>query len=99
MQRAFDCLSDKIEGWLALWWGALLFILARPFAYHFAGWDGLDRLIYTSDDLVLLLLIGCGRRDTKALLAQNERILKALGVTGFDRLEEREEREIEEARK
>jgi len=62
------------------------------------GWDGLDRVIYTTDDLLIVLLIGVGFRDTKALLAQNEKILGALGVEGYKRIERLSSREIDEAR-
>lgn len=95
VQGCFDWLSEHLERVLSTWWGALLYFAILSFAALPWGWDGLDRAIYISGAIVIILLIGCGRRDNKAIHAKLDVLTPD---DTLNRLEERSEAEIEEAR-
>lgn len=95
-QRVFDRLSERAEWFLSTWWGALAYIVACASAYLIWGWDGVDRAVYVSGGLILVLLIGSGRRDSKAVHAKLDDIDERDDMT---RVEELSEQEIEERRK
>lgn len=95
MQRAFDTLSDWIEWFLARWWGVLLYICAIAPCYYLWGWDGVDRYVYMSGGLLVILLVGAGRRDSKATHAKLDDIDERDDMT---RVEELSEEEIERRR-
>ena len=98
-QRRFDQLSERLECTLSKWWGASLYFGTTAFVALPWGWDGIDKFIFTTNSVILVLVLGCNRRDTKALLTQNEKLLERLGVdTDLARLEEKTEAEIEELR-
>lgn len=95
IQRWFDTGSDWIEHLLSTWYGVAGYGAICIACYAWSGWDALDRWVYMSGAGVVILLIGAGRRDSKATHAK----LDAL-TPGHDlnRLEERREDEIERAR-
>lgn len=95
MQRAFDCLSERVEHLLSTWWGVAAYFGLMTLCGLVWGWDGIDRAIYVTGGMILVLLIGCGRRDAKAIHAKLDRITPGHDL---DRIEERAEREIEQAR-
>lgn len=95
MQHAFDCLSERIEWLLSRWWGAGAYFALWIAAYAGWLWDGLDRFVYVTGGAILVLLIGCGRRDSKAAQAKLDTLTPGHAL---DRLEERDERAIEAAR-
>jgi len=95
VQHLFDCLSERIEHLLSTWWGVAAYAAACLACYIWAGWDGVDRWVYLSGAAVLILLIGSGRRDSKATHAKLDDVTEGQEL---DRLEERSEAEIEAER-
>lgn len=95
-QRIFDRLSERGEWLLASWWGAGAYLSVAALSAVLWGWDGLDRFIFLSGALVLVMLVGSGRRDSKAVHAKLDR---ATPGEDMNRIEELTEREIEELRK
>lgn len=89
MQHLFDRLSERIEWLLSTWWGVSAYLVGCVASYAVAGWDGLDRWVYLSGAALLVVLIGSGRRDSKAMHAK---------LDDLNRLEERSESEIEAKR-
>lgn len=95
MQHLFDCLSERIEWLLSTWWGVSAYLVGCVASYAVAGWDGLDRWVYLSGAALLVVLIGSGRRDSKAMHAKLDDIDDR---DDLNRLEERSESEIEAKR-
>ncbi len=95
MQRGFDRLSERIEWALSTWWGVSLYVAACIASYAAGAWDGLDRWTFTTGTLILVLLIGGGRRDSKATHAKLDDIDDR---DDLNRIEELSEVEIEERR-
>lgn len=96
MQHMFDCLSEWIEHAFSTWWGVGLYAVLSAVAYVLAGWDGLDRFVYMTGALIVILLIGSGRRDSKAAQAKLDTLTEGAEL---DRLEELSEAEIEARRR
>lgn len=96
MQNSFDCFSERIEYLFSTWWGVGLYIAVCIGCYILWGWDGLDRWVYMSGAATVILLIGAGRRDSKAAHAKLDSLTDG---TALDRLEERREDEIERVRR
>lgn len=92
-QRAFDSLSDWIEWFLARWWGASLYLFG---AIVWCSWDGADRYVTMTGAVILVLLVGGGRRDSKATHAKLDDIDDRDDMT---RIEESSEEEIEARRR
>ena len=96
MQRAFDTLSEWIEWLFSTWWGVTGYALVSGGIYALTGWDGLDRWIYVTGAAILVLLIGSGRRDSKAMHTKLDDIDDR---PELHRIEELTEREIDERRR
>ena len=95
MQHAFDTLSEWIEWFMATWWGASAYFACCVLVALGYGWDGLDRITYLTGALILVLLIGSGRRDSKATHAKLDCITDR---DDLNHIEERTEQEIEARR-
>lgn len=95
MQRAFDRLSERAEWFVSRWWGFSSIALLVTVLVVRLLWDEVDRFTYLSGYFLLLMLVGLGRREFKALHAKIDTLTEG---DRLDRLEERAEREIEEAR-
>jgi len=67
LQRPFMCLCDRLEYVLSRWWGASSYVLSLFATYRLWGWDGIDRWIYISGVLLVVLLIGNSRRSDRAM--------------------------------
>lgn len=94
-QRAFDCASERLEHALSTWLGVLVYLALCGLTFALWGWDGIDRFVYLTGAIIIVLLIGAGRRDSKAAQAK----LDALTPDDtLNRLEERQERDIERLR-
>lgn len=87
------CLCDWLEYALSRWWGTSLYLASMVVALHW-GWDPLDRWIYISNAALVVLLIGNARRSDKAMHRKLDDIDPR---EDHNRLEERDEREIEKA--
>ncbi len=96
MQRGFDCLSEWIEWALSTWWGVSLYVAACVAVYIAGSWDGVDRWTFITGTFILVLLIGSGRRDSKATHAKLDDIDDR---DDLNRIEELTEKEIEERRR
>lgn len=66
IQRPFMCLCDRLEYVLSRWWGVALYV-AGCVVFWLISWDAVDRWIYTSGVLLVVLLIGNARRSDKAM--------------------------------
>jgi low affinity Fe/Cu permease len=95
MDKLFILVSDHVEEFLSWWIGFSMYTVGMGVAYWLWGWDGIDRYIYVSGALILILVLGSGRRDTKAIHA---RLDKLTPDDTLNRLEERTEAEIEALR-
>lgn len=95
IQCWFDRACDTVEHWFSTWWGVGAYALLCVVAYQLWGWDGLDRWVYMSGAATVILLIGSGRRDSKATHVKLDSMTDG---TALDRLEERREDEIEASR-
>lgn len=95
MQRAFDTLSEWIEWLFSTWWGVSLYGASCIATYVLGGWDAIDRWVYMSGAALVVLLIGSGRRDSKAMHTKLDDIDDR---PELQRLEELTEREIDERR-
>lgn len=94
-QKAFDTLSEKSERFLSLWWGVLLYFVGIGFCGYLWGWDGSDRYIYVTSAALFILLIGSNRRSAKAEQAKLDKITPD---DSLNKVEEREEKEIDKLR-
>lgn len=94
-QRTFDAASEWAERVLATWRGAGAYAVLAGICGAVWGWNGVDRFIYVTTAVVVVLLIGSGRRDNKAAQAKLDTLTEGHEL---DRLEEKPEREIEAAR-
>lgn len=94
-QAAFDWLSEHLEKVLSTWWGAGGYFALCALSGALWGWDGLDRTVYLTGGIIIILLVGSARRDWKAQHAQTEAMLDG---EDLKRLEEKSEAEIEEVR-
>ncbi len=95
MQRGFDCFSERIEWGLSRWWGVALYVSACIASYVVGAWEGLDRWTFATGTLILVLLIGSGRRNSKATHVKLDDIDER---DDLNRIEELTEDEIEEKR-
>ncbi len=96
LQRGFDCLSERIEWVLSTWWGVSLYVAACLASYVLGAWDGVDRWTFLTGTLILVLLIGSGRRDSKATHIKLDDIDER---DDLNRIEELTEDEIVEKRR
>lgn len=94
MQEAFNCAADKLEYILSRWWGFLAYVALTLGCFAW-GWDGVDRFTYLANAMVVLLVLSCARRSDKAVHAKLDAIDPD---ASHNRLEERDEAEIERAR-
>lgn len=65
-QKAFIRFCDRLEYALSRWWGVAIYCLTLIAAW-LRSWDTLDRWIYISGVLLVVLLIGNARRSDKAM--------------------------------
>lgn len=93
IQRAFMTLCDRLEYTLSRWWGTSAYIVSMAFALYW-GWDPLDRWIYISNAVLVVLLIGNARRSDKAMHRKLDNVDPR---EDHNRLEEQDEQEIEKA--
>lgn len=95
IQKAFDRFSGGLEWFLSRWWGVLLYCLTCLGFYWLWDWDGIDRFIYTSGVLLVVLLIGGARRSNIAMHTKLDDIDER---DDLNRIEDLSEEEIEERR-
>lgn len=95
-QTAFDRVSESVEWVLSTWWGASAYLGTAALCYLPWGWDGPDRFLTMTGGVILVLLVGGGRRSMKAVHAKLDDIDEREDMT---RVEELSEAEIERRRK
>jgi len=95
IQRAFDTMSSGIEWFFSRWWGVVLYCLLCVVFYLLWDWDGIDRFIYTSGVLLVVLLIGGARRSNIAMHIKLDDIDER---DDLNRIEELSEEELERKR-
>jgi low affinity Fe/Cu permease len=95
IQRGFDRFSGGLEWVLSRWWGVLAYCLICGLFYWLWDWDGIDRFIYTSGVLLVVLLVGGARRSNLAMHAKLDDIDDR---DDLNRIEELSEEEIERKR-
>jgi low affinity Fe/Cu permease len=96
IQQKFDCFSGAIEKGLSRWWGVLIYVVLSVVFYFVWDWDGLDRWIYVSSVLLVILLVGGARRSNLAMHAKLDDIDER---DDLNRIEELSEEEIERKRR
>jgi low affinity Fe/Cu permease len=94
-QQAFDRFSGALEWFLSRWWGVLIYVLVCGLFYWLWDWDGIDRFIYTSGVLLVVLLIGGARRSNIAMHIKLDDIDER---DDLNRIEELSEDELERKR-
>lgn len=57
---------DGLEYGLSRWWGSLAYA-SSMLLVPWVGWDTIDRWIYMTNALLMVLLIGNARRSDKAM--------------------------------
>lgn len=95
IQKDFDVISGGVEWFLSRWWGVALYLVACVLSFVAWGWDGLDRVVYTSGTVFLVLLIGGARRSSKAMHVKLDDIDER---DDLNRIEDLCEEEIERKR-
>ena len=95
IESQFKALSDRAECFLSSWRGFVIYMSVTLFCAGVWGWDGIDRWLYISTTIVVMLLLNQGRRSDHAMHLNLDAIDP---VAAHNRMEEATEREIEEAR-
>ena len=95
-QVPFDWLSEKVEWFLSRWWGGAIYFISWVVSFWFGGWDWMDRWVYITGGIILILLVGGARRSSKAMHVKLDDIDER---EDLNRIEELTEEEIERKRK
>lgn len=90
MQHAFIRICDRLEYVLSRWWGTALYASTLPLTFLAGGWDGIDRWVYITGVLLVVLLIGNARRSDKATHIKLDEIDPREDHNEIERLDEPE---------
>lgn len=88
-------ISEWTEWFLSKSYGIVTYLFISSLTYAFGGWDWLDRWVYMSSALLVILLIEQGRRSDTAMHAKLDVIS---GDRVQNKLEKLSEEEIEKVR-
>lgn len=92
MQHAFIRLCDRVEWFFSRWYGATAYAATMLLAFY--NWEVVDRWVYISNALLVVLLIGNSRRSDKAM---HKKLDEVDPKAGHNKIEQLDEREIEES--
>lgn len=90
VNKAYIALCDKLEYALSRWWGTGSYAATLAAAWWWFGWDTMDRWVYISNAMLVVMLIGNSRRSDRAMHIKLDDAAQHVP----DQLEKRDETEM-----